>query len=93
MASCYALLSVQCLVADIAYIQRKMRGPSLLNTHESSSKTTKSSDKDESPGVWDHSRDMALSGRLMDEKDRRKMINDAKGLSDRFGSGSHGGFL
>jgi Protein of unknown function (DUF3752) len=49
---------------------------------------------DEEPaGIWDHSRDMALGGRLMDEKDRRKAIQDAKGLSDRFGAGKGGSFL
>jgi Protein of unknown function (DUF3752) len=37
-------------------------------------------------GIWDHSRDMALSGRLMDDKTRGKIITDAKGLGDRFGS-------
>ncbi|KAG9098224.1 hypothetical protein FRC07_010677, partial [Ceratobasidium sp. 392] len=51
-------------------------------------------DPDEAPpGIWDHSRDMALSGRLMDEKSRQKMLKDAKGLGDRFGHGKSGGFL
>ncbi|KAG9080410.1 hypothetical protein FRC06_006621 [Ceratobasidium sp. 370] len=51
-------------------------------------------DPDEAPpGIWDHSRDMALSGRLMDEKSRQKMLKDAKGLGDRFGHGRSGGFL
>jgi len=45
------------------------------------------------PGIWDHARDMSLGGRLMDEKDRRKMVQDARGLADRFGSGRSGGFL
>jgi len=45
------------------------------------------------PGIWDHSRDMALSGRLMDEGSRQKMLRDAKGLGDRFGHGKGGGFL
>jgi len=36
---------------------------------------------------------MALGGRLMDEKDRRRIIQDSKGLSDRFGSGKGGSFL
>jgi len=50
--------------------------------------------KDEAPpGIWDHARDMSLGGRLMDEKDRRKMVQDARGLADRFGSGRSGGFL
>lgn len=36
---------------------------------------------------------MALSGRLMDDKKREKFIQDARGLSDRFGSGKSGSFL
>jgi hypothetical protein len=36
---------------------------------------------------------MAVGGRLMDEKDRRRVIQDAKGLSDRFGAGKGGSFL
>jgi hypothetical protein len=42
------------------------------------------SKKDES--IWDHQRDMALSGRLLDDKSRSKIIADSAGLSDRFGS-------
>lgn len=45
------------------------------------------------PGIWDHSRDMALSGRLLDDKSRERIVKDARGLSDRFGSGKSGGFL
>ncbi|KAJ1310718.1 hypothetical protein OPQ81_009241 [Rhizoctonia solani] len=45
------------------------------------------------PGIWDHSRDMALTGRLMDEGSRQKMLKDVKGLGDRFGHGRSGGFL
>ena len=55
---------------------------------------SKGADEDEGPPViWDHSRDMALSGRLMDDKTRNKFINDARGLADRFGSGKSGSFL
>ena len=36
--------------------------------------------------IWDHQRDMSLSGRLLDEKSRGKIIADSAGLSDRFGS-------
>ena len=43
--------------------------------------------------IWDHARDMAVGGRLMDEKDRRRIIQDAKGLSDRFGASKGGSFL
>ncbi|KAF8760797.1 hypothetical protein RHS01_00274 [Rhizoctonia solani] len=45
------------------------------------------------PGIWDHSRDMGLTGRLMDESSRQKMLKDAKGLGDRFGHSRSGGFL
>lgn len=50
-------------------------------------------DEDESSVIWEHSRDMALGGRLMDDKTRNKFIQDAGGLSDRFGTGKSGGFL
>jgi hypothetical protein len=43
-------------------------------------------EKKKAEGIWDHSRDMALSGRLMDDKSRNSLIRDAKGLGDRFGS-------
>jgi hypothetical protein len=36
---------------------------------------------------------MALGGRLMDEKDRRRIVQDAKGLSERFGESKAGSFL
>ena len=52
-----------------------------------------SGDKEEPPAFWDHSREMALGGRLMDEKTRGKFIQEARGLGDRFGSGKSGGFL
>ena len=44
-------------------------------------------------GIWDHARDMGLGGRLMDDDKRSKMLKEAKGLGDRFGSGTSGGFL
>ena len=44
--------------------------------------------------IWNHERDIVRGGRLpMDESSRKKMISDARGLSDRFGSGSRGSFL
>jgi hypothetical protein len=36
---------------------------------------------------------MSLGGRLMDDKQRQKLLRDAKGLGDRFGTGKSGGFL
>jgi len=48
---------------------------------------------EEPSAIWDHTRDMGVGGRLMDEKDRRRIIQDAKGLSDRFGASKGGSFL
>ncbi|TFY68019.1 hypothetical protein EVG20_g3714 [Dentipellis fragilis] len=73
--------------------QRKHRGPTLLDAHADADPRRKKDTEEEPVGIWDHSRDMSLGGRLMDDKDRRKMIQDARGLSDRFGSGRSGGFL
>ena len=81
--------------------QKKVRGASLLQQHERRTAAAEaekarrgdSGDKEEPPAFWDHSRDMALGGRLMDEKTRGKFIQEARGLGDRFGSGKSGGFL
>ncbi|KNZ75713.1 hypothetical protein J132_01963 [Termitomyces sp. J132] len=69
---------------------QKLRGPSLLAQHEASGKsdTTEKDDR-----IWDHSRDMSIGGRLMDESKRTKLIHEAHGLGDRFGTGKRGGFL
>ena len=79
----------------ILIIVKKMnRGSALLEQHASKSKSDgKNKEDDGPPVIWDHSRDMALSGRLMDDKSRDKLIRDSKGLGDRFGSGKSGGFL
>ena len=55
--------------------------------------STATSSKDEPHAIWDHGRDMSLGGRLMDDTTRKKMVNDAKGLGERFGTGKGGGFL
>jgi len=70
---------------------RKNRGAALVQQHKS-----KDQDQDPAegpPALWDHTRDMGLGGRLMDDKSREKMIKDARGLGDRFGTGKSGGFL
>ncbi|KIJ58787.1 hypothetical protein HYDPIDRAFT_190747, partial [Hydnomerulius pinastri MD-312] len=68
---------------------RKARGAALVESHLEGEDQKK--DKDEPPpGIWDHSRDMSLGGRLMDDKQRQKMLRDAKGLGERFGSGKSG---
>lgn len=72
-------------------IQRRNRGAALVKQH--SSKTKEEDASEEPPALWDHSRDMSLGGRLMDDKSREKMIKDARGLGDRFGSSKSGGFL
>ncbi|GJE97999.1 DUF3752 domain-containing protein [Phanerochaete sordida] len=73
---------------------RRARGAALLDQHsDRTAKTEKKKDGDEPPAFWDRDRDMALGGRLMDDSTRNKFINDARGLSDRFGSGKSGSFL
>ncbi|KAJ7592783.1 hypothetical protein C8J56DRAFT_778987 [Mycena floridula] len=68
---------------------RKVRGGALVEKHAKEAKPDEKEDK----GIWDHSRDMSLGGRLMDDSQRTKLIRDAKGLGDRFGAGTSGGFL
>ena len=78
--------------------QKKIRGASLIEQHERTTSAkeaekARSGETDEPPAFWDRDRDMALGGRLMDDKTRNKFISEAKGLGDRFGSGKSGGFL
>ncbi|KAJ7256536.1 hypothetical protein B0H12DRAFT_990507, partial [Mycena haematopus] len=68
---------------------RKTRGSALVEMH---ARAGKGEEKDETKGIWDRDRDMALSGRLMDDGKRNKMLNEAKGLGDRFATGKTGGF-
>ncbi|KAF7969746.1 hypothetical protein HWV62_26110 [Athelia sp. TMB] len=70
---------------------RKTRATALLDMHASGSKDKDAEQKAE--GIWDRDRDMSLGGRLMDEKTRSKIVQDAKGLGDRFGAGKGGGYL
>ena len=71
--------------------QQKIRGPSLIEQHGSTSRSDGT--KDEKSGIWDHARDMSLGGRLMDDAKRNQLVREAKGLGDRFGTGKSGGFL
>jgi Protein of unknown function (DUF3752) len=71
--------------------QQQVRGPSLIEQHGSTKKPDET--KDEKSGIWDHSRDMSLGGRLMDDAKRNQLVREAKGLGDRFGTGKSGGFL
>lgn len=74
---------------------RSKRGESLLDLHsKSQSSSKKKSDKDEAPpAIWDRDRDMGLKGRLMDERSRSKLIQDAKDLGSRFGASKGGSYL
>ncbi|KAI0344020.1 hypothetical protein BDW22DRAFT_1355273 [Trametopsis cervina] len=76
---------------------RKVRGSTLVEQHTTKNAKDDGKRKDDEddgpPKIWDHGRDMALSGRLMDDKSRDKFIKDARGLGDRFGTGKSGGFL
>ncbi|KAH8101416.1 hypothetical protein BXZ70DRAFT_933003 [Cristinia sonorae] len=76
--------------AGVDEYTRKNRGDALVSQHSSK---TKEDTPEGPPVIWEHSRDMALGGRLMDDKSREKMIKDARGLGDRFGTGKSGGFL
>jgi hypothetical protein len=70
--------------------QRSKRGAALVEQHGAGLKP----DADAPPAaIWDHGRDMALSGRLMDDAQRARIIKDSKGLGDRFGAGKGGSFM
>ena len=84
---------VKGLPIDLCKTQRTHRGPSLLEAHAQEEAEREKGTSEEPAGIWDHARDMSLGGRLMDEKDRRRIIQDSKGLSDRFGSSKGGSFL
>ncbi|TFK38739.1 hypothetical protein BDQ12DRAFT_651055 [Crucibulum laeve] len=68
----------------------KLRGPALIAQHAAGRKPE---DEPKDDRIWDHSRDMSLGGRLMDDDKRNKLVREAKGLGDRFGTGRSGGFL
>ncbi|KAK7467472.1 hypothetical protein VKT23_004525 [Stygiomarasmius scandens] len=70
---------------------RNVRGAALVDSHKKSMKEEEGDPKADM--IWDHSRDMSLGGRLMDDGSRNKMIRDARALGDRFSSGKSGGFL
>ncbi|KAG8874012.1 hypothetical protein FRB98_008679 [Tulasnella sp. 332] len=69
------------------------RGTTLLDMHSKAAASSKDA-KDSAPAaIWDRDRDMSLTGRLMDERSRSKLVKDAKDLGSRFGRGTSGGFL
>lgn len=73
-------------------MKKQYRGSSLVDRHSSASNNDAEGD-DKKHLIWDHTRDMSLSGRLLDDSQRSKLVKDAKGLGDRFGTGKSGGFL
>lgn len=81
------------LITDAAIQQRNARGAALVDAHHDREPHKRKDEDEPLPGIWDHSRDMSLGGRLMDDTQRQKMLRDAKGLGDRFGTGKSGGFL
>jgi hypothetical protein len=78
------LLIIVCKSADG---QKSSRGESLLDQYQK-----KGAAKEDERGIWDHERDMGITGRLMSDKERQTKINEAKGLNDRFGHGKAGAF-
>ncbi|KAI6000922.1 hypothetical protein EDC04DRAFT_2871970 [Pisolithus marmoratus] len=72
---------------------RRVRGAALVDTHMEREAQKKGDDNEEPAAIWDHSRDMSVGGRLMDEKQRKQMLREARALGDRFGTGKSGGFL
>lgn len=73
---------------DIDHHTRARRGPALIEQHADS--LAKKPAEREPSVIWDHSRDMAIGGRLLDDGKRSKMLKDAKGLGEKFNSGSSG---
>ncbi|KZW00680.1 hypothetical protein EXIGLDRAFT_720910 [Exidia glandulosa HHB12029] len=66
------------------------RAESLVDMHERTL-AEKPTEKDDE--IWNHDRDISKGKLPMDASSRKKLITDARGLSDRFGSGKSGSFL
>ncbi|KAF8525256.1 hypothetical protein BU17DRAFT_42171 [Hysterangium stoloniferum] len=75
--------------AQVEAYNRETRGQSLVDMHKSA-KGKESEQEKAQEGIWDHARDMSVGGRLMDDKQRSRMIQDARTLGDRFGKGKSG---
>ncbi|KAJ7474141.1 hypothetical protein FB451DRAFT_1248023, partial [Mycena latifolia] len=78
--------------AGVAEHTARTRGAALVDMHAKSKPGEKDAEDDGKSKIWERDRDMALSGRLMDDTRRNKMIAEAKGLGERFGTGKTGGF-
>ncbi|WVQ93392.1 hypothetical protein IAU59_000461 [Kwoniella sp. CBS 9459] len=78
---------------EVAKHNTTQRGPSLLDQHASKLKKKKKDGKDDdAPAIWDHDRDMGITGRLLNDQERSAKIRDARGLGDRFGHGKAGAY-
>lgn len=66
------------------------RAESLVDIHQ---RSQAGKPKDVDDEIWNHDRDISKSKLPMDASSRQKLISDARGLSDRFGSGKGGSFL
>ena len=53
-------------------LQKQSRGESLLEKHQTSKASKK--DKEEPPMIWDHARDMGVTGRLLNNEERQAKI-------------------
>ena len=53
-------------------MQKQSRGESLLDKHQSNKAAKK--DKEEPPMIWDHARDMGVTGRLLNNEERQAKI-------------------
>ena len=65
----------------------------MVDQHTAATEAKKKDEDEGPPVIWDHSRDMAIGGRLMDDDKRKQMLREAKGLGDRFSGGQSSGFL
>lgn len=69
------------------------RGPSLLDQHaDKLAKKKQNGEDDDAPAIWDHDRDMGVTGRLLTDQERSRKIKEARGLGDRFGHGKGGAY-
>jgi len=66
---------------------KSARNESLLEQH-----LKKGPAEDDKKGIWDHDRDMGITGRLLSDQERQAKIKEARGLNDRFGHGKSGAF-
>ncbi|OCF30574.1 hypothetical protein I316_07775 [Kwoniella heveanensis BCC8398] len=78
---------------EVAKHNNTQRGPSLLDQHASKlAKKKKDGKDDDAPAIWDHDRDMGITGRLLNDQERSNKIREARGLGDRFGHGKAGAY-